>query len=80
MSRVLLIASLAALLTGSAASARDLTRMPRARDEPRRTGCEAYGPGFTRVDGTDTCVRLSGEVRAEVGIGGGGAAFVPAAR
>lgn len=79
MPRLPIIASLAVLLTAPAAPARDLTHLPRKAEEPRPSGCESFGPGFTRVQGFDTCVRLSGDVRAEVGFGGGGsaAAFVP---
>lgn len=29
--------------------------------------CPEYGPGFVRVDGSTTCVRLGGSVRAEFG-------------
>jgi hypothetical protein len=30
--------------------------------------CAAYGPGFVRVDGTETCVKIGGAV--SIGIGG----------
>ena len=30
--------------------------------------CAAYGPGFVKVDGTDTCVKIGGSV--SVGVGG----------
>lgn len=30
--------------------------------------CAAYGPGFVKVEGSDTCVRLGGSVG--VGVGG----------
>jgi hypothetical protein len=30
--------------------------------------CAAYGPGFAKVDGTDTCVKIGGAV--SVGVGG----------
>ncbi len=33
--------------------------------------CAAYGPGFTKVEGTDTCVKVGGAVRVDVS---GGAA------
>jgi len=29
--------------------------------------CAAFGPGFTAVDGTDTCVWVGGHVRLEIG-------------
>ncbi|HZD91373.1 MAG TPA: porin [Pseudolabrys sp.] len=33
--------------------------------------CAAYGAGFVRVPGTNTCVRLSGSVSVDVGVNGG---------
>jgi hypothetical protein len=33
-----------------------------------RNSCAAYGPGFVKVDGTDTCVRIGGVV--SIGVGG----------
>ncbi len=29
--------------------------------------CAAYGVGFVKVDGTDTCVKIGGAVRVDVG-------------
>jgi len=34
--------------------------------------CAAYGPGFTSVEGTNTCVRIGGHVRVEFGSHGQG--------
>jgi hypothetical protein len=31
--------------------------------------CAAYGPGFVKVDGSDTCVKLGGAI--SVGVSGG---------
>ena len=33
--------------------------------------CAAYGPGFVKVEGTDTCVKLSGAVSIGVGSSSG---------
>jgi hypothetical protein len=30
--------------------------------------CAAYGPGFAKVDGTETCVKIGGSI--SVGVGG----------
>ncbi len=30
-------------------------------------GCAAYGPGFAKVDGSDTCVKIGGSARVDVG-------------
>ena len=32
------------------------------------TSCAAYGPGFVKVEGTDTCVQIGGAV--SIGVGG----------
>jgi len=29
--------------------------------------CAAFGPGFVKVEGTDTCVKVGGAVRVDVG-------------
>ncbi len=31
--------------------------------------CAAYGPGFTKVEGSETCLHIGGHVRVEVGTG-----------
>jgi Porin subfamily len=31
--------------------------------------CAAYGPGFARVEGTDTCMKIGGFVSAGGGVG-----------
>ena len=33
------------------------------------SACAAYGPGFVKVDGSDTCVKLGGAI--SVGVSGG---------
>lgn len=38
----------------------------KAAAKPQRVGgCEAYGAGFVRVQGSDTCVKIGGRVRVE---------------
>lgn len=62
------------------AGARELPRRQAA--PPLRTGCESFGPDFHKIDGSDTCVRISGsaEVQAVLRTGGGaGASFFPGA-
>lgn len=50
---------------------RSETGMPRgAAREPGMRPCPQYGPGFVRIEGSQTCVRLGGEVRFEYGFGG----------
>ena len=40
---------------------------------PAINRCAAYGLGFFSVKGSDTCMRISGYVGADVGFGSGGA-------
>ncbi len=65
---------IAIAIATQAAAAKDLRR---DAPPPKATGCEWAGPGFAKVDGSDTCVRVGGSVRAEygatVGRGGSGA-------
>jgi hypothetical protein len=30
-------------------------------------GCAGYGPGFVKVDGTGTCVKIGGAIRVDAG-------------
>ncbi len=44
-------------------------------DKPPARGlnaCAAFGPGFVKVEGSDTCVRIGGSI--SVGVGGGSGA------
>ncbi len=47
----------------AAAFARDL---PRGWAAPKaQSGCESFGPGFVKAEGTDTCVKIGGSIRVE---------------
>jgi len=74
----ILIAIMVALLPASLAAAE-----PSAAQKPDRPGsakvlplrnahtidpCAAYGAGFVRVEGTDTCVKIGGAVSIGVGV------------
>ncbi len=49
------------------AVAQDLP-LPKPQPAPRRaTGCEAMGDGFVRSEGLETCVKISGSLRLDVG-------------
>jgi hypothetical protein len=37
-----------------------------------RNTCAAFGPGFVKVEGTDTCVKIGGAVSIGAGSSGGG--------
>ena len=49
---------------GPAAGAGKLLPVNKAR---AGNSCAAYGPGFAKVDGTDTCVKIGGAVSIGVG-------------
>jgi len=79
MRNTLLAIVAAALLPASIALAEQSSH--RKPDKPTGTGrllplrgaaagnsCAAFGPGFVRVDGTETCVKIGGAV--SVGVGG----------
>ena len=72
----LCLAGLIFVVAGQVAAAKDLPRDPHVN---KTTGCEWAGPDFAKVDGSDTCVRVGGSVRAEYGAtfgrGGSGSMF-----
>ncbi len=68
---ILFFSSVAAGLfgLGAVAQANDL---PAGEASPRaKAMCAAYGPGFTAVEGSDTCVFIGGHVRVGFGSRGG---------
>jgi len=74
--RNLLVAILVMLFPASLAATEPL-RVPKDNTAPpsklapaKRSvnGCAAYGAGFAKVDGTDTCVKIGGAV--SIGVGG----------
>jgi hypothetical protein len=49
--------------------------MPKTADKPTplkskasSNSCAAYGPGFVRIEGTDTCVQIGGSVSVGAGV------------
>ena len=42
-----------------------LDRLPPAKSAARNS-CAAFGPGFVKVEGTDTCVKMGGSFRVDV--------------
>ena len=75
-----LLAMLAATLPASMALAEQPVRpkpdlnpaherlLPLKRNE--RNDCAAYGPGFSKIDGTGTCVKAGGSISVEMGAPG----------
>ncbi len=74
--RNILVATLVLLFPASLTAAeqlrvpKDNTALPSKLAPAKRAanGCAAYGAGFAKVDGTDTCVKIGGAV--SIGVGG----------
>jgi hypothetical protein len=75
--RTFLLAMIIALLSASAVLAdptnrarpdyaTPLDRLPPAKSVAGNP-CAAFGPGFVKVEGTDTCVKIGGSFRVDVG-------------
>ncbi|MFJ5370762.1 porin, partial [Bosea sp. CER48] len=64
----LLLGSAAGIAAVAGAQAADLPSRKAAPVEYVRV-CTAYGAGFFYIPGTDTCLRISGRVRAEYVVG-----------
>ena len=77
------ISVLLLVLLISAAQAEDAARFRLLRNQasgqsprpqrPVANPCAQFGPGFGRVEGSDTCVRIGGSVGISGGFGGGNA-------
>ena len=76
--RTFLLAMLVAVLSGSAVLSAPVSRpkpvyttspdrLPPAKSTAGSNPCAAYGPGFTKVEGTDTCMKLGGSFSVDVG-------------
>jgi hypothetical protein len=52
------------------ASARSKKTLP-VKGGGSRNACAAFGPGFIRLEGTDTCVHVGGAIGIGVGSSGG---------
>jgi len=77
MTKSLILGSAAALLAMGGAQAADLPLKAKAVEYVRI--CSLYGAGFYYMPGTDTCIKLGGYVRADVGIMGGDYGFMQGA-
>ena len=60
----LLLGSAAGIAAVASAQAADLPTRKAAPVEYVRV-CDAFGAGFVYIPGTDSCIRISGRVRAE---------------
>ena len=66
MVKSLILGSAAGLVAMSGAQAADLPVKAKAVEYVRI--CSLYGAGFYYIPGTDTCIKLGGYLRAEVGV------------
>ena len=74
--RIVLLATLAGLCASStlAQSTRPLkldtptTDKPLPRGKASSNACSAYGPGFVKIEGTDTCVQVGGSIGVGAGV------------
>ena len=75
---ILSLAALMALAWGNVASAQQHKNKPRKQSateattapvprSPSHNPCAQYGAGFTRMPGSDTCIRIGGSVGVEAG-------------
>ncbi|MFK8034947.1 MAG: porin [Hyphomicrobiales bacterium] len=68
MKKSILLGSAAALVAVTGAQAADL---PVVEPVDYVKVCDAFGAGFHYIPGTETCLKFSGRVRAEIGVRGG---------
>src|ERR1700739_543416 len=64
LAKSLILGSAAALVAVEGAQAADLPVKAKAVEYVKV--CSLYGPGFYYIPGTDTCIKLSGYLRAEI--------------
>src|SRR5690606_2161874 len=67
----LLIGSAAALVAVSGARAADAVVVAEPEPAEYVRICDVYGAGFYYIPGTETCLRVGGYVRVQIGAGGG---------
>jgi hypothetical protein len=71
--RKLVILIVFALLPAWSAAAQQSARQPDKPPKPDKphpakvNDCAAYGPGFVKVEGSNTCIRIGGGVSLEAG-------------
>ena len=79
LTKGILLGTGAALVSVAAAQAADLPVRKAAPVEYVRI-CDAYGAGFFFIPGTDTCIRISGRLRADYAVVGTGDIYSQPAR
>ncbi len=78
MRNILLVAALALLPAArpaeplrKPASEKSDTKLLPLKGAARDNSCAAFGPGFVKLQGSDTCVRISGAVSVGAGVSSG---------
>ncbi len=79
MRNILLVIGIAMLTGASAAEPPGPSKSDRSPSKllPVKSGanvnsCAAYGAGFVKVEGTDTCVKVGGAISVGAGVSAGG--------
>lgn len=69
-----------AVICGTVPSPASARNLPKAEPPPKVVACDGMGEGFVRVEGSETCLKLDGSVRAEFTRTSGGSLPSPGAR
>ncbi len=69
-----------AVICGVLAPAASARNLPKAEPSPKVVACDGMGEGFVRVEGSSTCVKLDGSVRAEFAHTSSGGLLSPGGR
>jgi len=69
-----------AVICGTVPSPASARNLPRAEPPPRVVACDGMGEGFVRVEGSNTCVKLDGSIRAEFAHTSSGGLLSPSGR
>ena len=63
MQRIILLFGCAGALVAPGGPAWAVGELPPSSPDPLAKICEAYGPGYRNIPGTDTCVRIGGSLQ-----------------
>lgn len=69
-----------AVICGTVPSPASARNLPRAEPPPKVVACDGMGEGFVRVEGSNTCVKLDGSIRAEFAHTSSGGLLSPSGR
>ncbi len=69
-----------AVICGALAPAASARNLQKGEPSPKVVACDGMGEGFVRVEGSNTCVKLGGSVRAEFAHTSSGGLLSPSER